>query len=42
MNITSAKKLEREFINRKIDSSSDINEKDFYNYLAQYFANNDK
>ena len=42
MNITSAKKLEREFINRKIDSSSDINEKDFYNYLAQYFSNNEK
>jgi F0F1-type ATP synthase epsilon subunit len=42
MNIMSAKKLEREFINRKIDSSSDANEKDFYNYLAQYFSNNDK
>jgi F0F1-type ATP synthase epsilon subunit len=42
MNIMSAKKLEREFINRKIDSSSDANEKDFYNYLAQHFSNNDK
>ena len=40
MDITSAKKLEIEFINRRIDGSSNTNEKDFYNYLVQYFSNN--
>ena len=40
MDIASAKKLEKEFINRRIDDSSNINEKYFYNYLTQYFSNN--
>ena len=40
MDITSAKKLEIEFINRRIEDSNNINEKDFYNYLVQYFSNN--
>ena len=31
------KKLEREFINNKLKGSNNSDERDFYNYLSEYF-----
>jgi F0F1-type ATP synthase epsilon subunit len=37
VDIMNPKKLEREFINNKLKGSNNSDERDFYNYLSEYF-----
>ena len=40
VDITNSKKLEREFINNKLEGSNNSDERDFYKYLSEYFLIN--